>query len=170
MSSPRAWLRGKGYPFRGRSTDVDRSNVLRLLAGVALAAVFVGAISAYVLTSGLNTPEPCPLEFYVEPLNTTAGWFYRVAGVAGEPRPLADYSAVFFTLTTPDSHGNQDRVVRWEGPLPDLLGGQGNFSFDDRGTQAGRLDASGDYFWAASWHNLWVLRAGTLVGGTVGCI
>jgi len=150
---------------------MDRGKVLTLLLGIALGAGTVGGtLLAYRVLSadGFGTfPKDCPLEFSVTTLNTTYGWFYRVVGLETEPVPLSEYSAQFFVYGSPDL--DQEAIVHFEGPLLDLVGASGNFSFHDSGGHPGQLDDSGDYFFASTWHNLEVFRSGQVVGGTLGC-
>ncbi len=146
---------------------MERVRLAALATGIAATA---GLSIAYLFFSGgIVTPGYCPLEFGVHPLNTTAGWFYTVVGLKGEPHPLSMYNVTVFVYSDASS-GDQDRIVEYQGSLVGLLGASGNSSFEDRGSVAGYLDAGGDYFWARTWRNLEVYREGRLVGGTVGCI
>lgn len=151
---------------------MDRSKLVVLLAGVAVgaASTALAFVVPPLFTGIIVAPQDRPLEFGVSILNTTYGWFYRVVGLESQPRPLLEYSARFFVLGPPDYYGNQVEIVHFEGPLPDLVGASGNFSFEDRGIHLARLDAEGDYFWARGWHDLNVYRSGQLVGGTVACL
>ncbi len=117
----------------------------------------------------IASPPDCPLEFGVSSLNTSSGWFYAVESQKTEPRSLNEYNATFFLLSPPDQYGNQEELVKHSGPLEDLVGATGNFSFEDRGAHLGKLDNGGDYFWAREWNNVRVERAGQIVGGTLGC-
>ncbi|MFA5897192.1 MAG: hypothetical protein WC985_09875 [Thermoplasmata archaeon] len=139
---------------------------------VGLTVVLVAAVSlsaAYLLLAGGTTPPPtCPLELRIVELNTSYGWFYVVTDLQGEPRSLPEYTVTFFHwVNVPGA--DQTRVVDYQGPLPGLVGAAGNISFQDRGGVAGQLDATGDYFWTATSHNLEIVRAGRIVGGTLGC-
>ena len=150
---------------------MDKKIVFALAIGVAVG--ISGSAAAFVVYSALFgvliSPQDCPLEFGVAPLNTTYGWFYQVTYQKTEPKPLVEYAVRLFIFGPPDYYGNQAEIVDFEGPLPSLVGASGNFSFEDRGIHPGKLDNSGDYFWAAEWHNLSVYRSANLVGGTVAC-
>lgn len=140
------------------------------LAAVLVAIAVIAAVFLVILTWGLITPPtPCPLTFSVRPVNTTFGWIYVVEFLRGTPLPLSAYNVTFFTWDT-NATGSEGRVIEYEGPLTAIVGSPGNVSFQDRGGLEGYLDDSGDYFWARTWHNLWVEQGGQVVGGTVGCI
>jgi hypothetical protein len=139
------------------------------LAAIA-ASILVAAVVLVGVVSSLHslTPVPyCPLEFQVQPLNTTSGWFYVVEDMARSPRPLSAYNVTFFTYS--NASPDQTRIIEYRGPLTGLVGASGGLSFVDGGGQPGYLDGSGDYFWAATWHGLEVEHTGTVVGGTLAC-
>lgn len=146
---------------------MDRRRVVALIAVVAVVAVVVLAL----LTPpyDLGPPPTCSFELAVQPLNTTAGWFYVIEAIRGNPQPLSAYHVTLFVYGTGPS-GETVRVVGYGGPLPTLSGASGNLTFADRGAQPGYLDAYGDYFWAETWHVLEIDRAGRVVGGTLGCV
>lgn len=144
--------------------------VVVLLAFLLGAGTAVAAYVAYGSIVGMTSSDgDCSLEFAVVTLDTANGTFYRVHALKTEPRSLADYDVTFFTYAEPDPYGNQEKQVRFSGPLPTIVGAVGDFVFEDRGAHDGMLDDGGDYFWARTWHNLEVFRAGTVVGGTLGC-
>jgi len=138
-----------------------------VLVGFLLGASGVGlALLIGSLTwGGIITSRDCDMEFYVDPLSTPYGWFYTVR--IGEPQPLVEYTVVLFVYSSPDPA--QQEIVDYSGPLVDLVGATGNFSFEDRGIHPGKLDDGGDYFWAREWHNIRVERMGRIVGGTIAC-
>lgn len=145
---------------------MERKKILTLLVGLVVGVATI-AIGVRLFT-GTIEPAPCPLEFHVYTLNTSHGWFYAVAGMR-ESRPLEVYNVTFFLYSAPDQYGNQVERVNHSGPLKDLEGAAGNFTFDDRGQFPGMLDSGGDYFRAREWHSLRVERAGRISGGTLGC-
>ena|SRR2546428_5190652 len=149
---------------------VRKETLLSLLLGCVV-GVAATAVVAFALPHGGGTisSSDCPLEFGLSSLNTSYGWFYWIDWQKAEPGPLEGYNVTFFALSAPDAQGNQQRVVDQTGPLANLVGSTGNFSFEDRGSQVGMLDNGGDYFWTREFHHIEVSRLGRIVGGTLGC-